>query len=65
MKIHPRISTQFSYRISNGHPANEAIWIDGGIHAREWISPAVTTYIINHLVENWEELPSYLKNIDW
>ncbi|CAD7091291.1 unnamed protein product [Hermetia illucens] len=52
-------------KISNGHPANEAIWIDGGIHAREWISPAVTTYIINHLVENWEELPSYLKNIDW
>ncbi|KAJ8686548.1 hypothetical protein QAD02_022342 [Eretmocerus hayati] len=28
-----------------------AIWIDGGIHAREWISPAVVTYIIDYLVK--------------
>ena len=24
-----------------------AIWIDGGIHAREWIAPATAVYIIS------------------
>ncbi|XP_029051289.1 carboxypeptidase B-like [Osmia bicornis bicornis] len=43
-------------RISNGKPNEHALWIDGGIHAREWISPAAVTYIINHLVENSEDL---------
>ncbi|XP_043288591.1 carboxypeptidase B-like isoform X2 [Venturia canescens] len=43
-------------RISKGEPGVPAIWIDGGIHAREWISPAAVTYIINHLVENSEQL---------
>ncbi|XP_011630691.2 LOW QUALITY PROTEIN: carboxypeptidase B-like [Pogonomyrmex barbatus] len=43
-------------RISNGKPNAPAIWIDGGIHAREWISPAVVTYIIDQLVENSENL---------
>ncbi|XP_026675212.1 carboxypeptidase B-like [Ceratina calcarata] len=43
-------------RISNGKQNAPALWIDGGIHAREWISPATVTYIINHLVENSESL---------
>ncbi|XP_043514780.1 carboxypeptidase B-like isoform X1 [Frieseomelitta varia] len=43
-------------RISNGKANAPALWIDGGIHAREWISPAAVTYIINHLVENSEDL---------
>ncbi|XP_011310954.1 carboxypeptidase B [Fopius arisanus] len=43
-------------RISRGEPNVPAIWIDGGIHAREWISPASVTYIINYLVENSDEL---------
>ncbi|XP_057375289.1 carboxypeptidase B-like [Daphnia carinata] len=41
-----------------------AIWIDGGIHAREWISPALATYIIRQLVE----VPAneaLLTNVDW
>ena len=32
------------------------MWIDGGIHAREWISPAAVTYIIDYLVENSDNL---------
>jgi len=43
-------------RISNGRPNAPALWIDGGIHAREWISPAAVTYIIDYLVENSENL---------
>ncbi|KAG7188823.1 hypothetical protein KM043_008431 [Ampulex compressa] len=43
-------------RISNGKPNAPALWIDGGIHAREWISPAVVTYVIDQLVENSENL---------
>ncbi|XP_028045069.1 carboxypeptidase B-like [Monomorium pharaonis] len=43
-------------RISNGKTNAPAIWIDGGIHAREWISPAAVTYIIDYLVENSDQL---------
>lgn len=51
--------------ISNGNPKNRAIWIDGGIHAREWISPASVTYVLNNLVEEWDDQPSYIKNLNW
>ena len=30
-----------------------AVWIDGGIHAREWISPAAVEYVIGQFVENY------------
>ena len=42
-----------------------AIFVDGGIHAREWISPAFVTWLINELVENYAAHPRYLDNIDW
>ena len=29
-----------------------AVWIDGGIHAREWVSPATVLYLVHQLVEN-------------
>ncbi|KAI9553883.1 hypothetical protein GHT06_019153 [Daphnia sinensis] len=56
----------FVLRISNSSSpgTRPAIWIDGGIHAREWISPAVATYIIQQLVE----VPANAKllaNVDW
>ena len=28
-----------------------AVWIDGGIHAREWISPPACLYAVDRLVE--------------
>ncbi|VDK53521.1 unnamed protein product [Anisakis simplex] len=44
------------------------IWIDGGIHAREWISPAVVLYMINQLVEKYDkdaEMRNLVDSIDW
>ncbi|OXU22503.1 hypothetical protein TSAR_005494 [Trichomalopsis sarcophagae] len=43
-------------RISKGTANAPALWIDGGIHAREWISPASVTYIIDYLVEHSDQL---------
>lgn len=40
------------------------ILIDGGIHAREWISPAVVLYIIHQLVENSKNR-HLIESVDW
>jgi len=42
-----------------------AVWIDGGIHAREWISPATVTWMLKELVENEAAHPDLLENTDW
>uniref|UniRef100_A0A914BV16 ShKT domain-containing protein n=1 Tax=Acrobeloides nanus TaxID=290746 RepID=A0A914BV16_9BILA len=34
-----------------------AIWIDGGIHAREWVAPAVVLYFIGQLVTEYDNDP--------
>jgi len=39
-------------KISTGGSGKAAVFIDGNIHAREWISPAVVTYVINELTTN-------------
>ncbi|XP_068622902.1 carboxypeptidase B-like [Battus philenor] len=39
------------------------IFIDSGIHGREWIAPPVVLYAINELVNNPES--SLTKNMDW
>ncbi|XP_053668171.1 zinc carboxypeptidase-like [Anopheles marshallii] len=35
-------------------PANKAIVVEGGIHAREWISPATATFLMNELITSEE-----------
>ncbi|CAL8101896.1 unnamed protein product [Orchesella dallaii] len=49
----------------NPEKKNPVIYIDGGIHAREWISPAVTTYIIGKLMSLSPQDADLLENVDW
>ena len=42
-----------------------AMWVDGGIHAREWIAPAVNTYLLKELVENDGAHPEFTEDLDW
>ena len=44
----------------NAHHPNQA-----GIHAREWIAPAVATFIVRELVEDYAEHPDYIDKINW
>ena len=39
--------------------------LQAGIHAREWISPAVATFLVRELVEDYAEHPDYIDKINW
>ena len=53
-------------RISSGpsDPPKPVIFVDAGIHAREWIAPAVALYLINQLVETKDNSGLY-EGVDW
>ncbi|CAH2094778.1 unnamed protein product [Euphydryas editha] len=52
-------------KISHGS-GRRAIFIESGIHAREWISPATTCYIINELLtSNHTETRAAARDYDW
>ncbi|GFY59784.1 carboxypeptidase B, partial [Trichonephila inaurata madagascariensis] len=45
-----------------------ALWIDSGIHAREWVSPATSLYIIEQLVKGYDtdpEMRELVDTFDW
>ncbi|XP_055678989.1 zinc carboxypeptidase-like isoform X1 [Lutzomyia longipalpis] len=45
---------------------NTAVFVEGGIHAREWISPATSTYILNQLLTSSDPRVKELsENFDW
>ncbi|XP_076285065.1 carboxypeptidase B [Lasioglossum baleicum] len=48
----------------DGNP-KPAVWIDAGMHAREWIGTAVATYIASQLVEKNGNYTKLLDNSDW
>ncbi|KAJ8950621.1 hypothetical protein NQ318_010820, partial [Aromia moschata] len=76
VQAHPRIASLVNLgksfegrdilgvRISSGGSGKTTIFIDAGIHAREWIAPPVALYIIHQLVENPENAALY-RDIDW
>jgi murein tripeptide amidase MpaA len=49
----------------NYRATKPAIWIDAGIHAREWVAPATATYIIDQLVNNYTYHQDIVDKIDW
>ncbi|XP_019530940.2 zinc carboxypeptidase [Aedes albopictus] len=45
---------------------NTAVFVECGIHAREWISPAVCTYILNELLTSTDaDIQDLAENFDW
>ncbi|EDV91820.1 GH24586 [Drosophila grimshawi] len=52
-------------RISENPREYKKVWIDGGIHAREWISPATVTFILFQLMHNWENQPAHIRGLTW
>lgn len=52
-------------KISYGE-GRRSVFIEGGIHAREWISPATVTYIINELLTSKDpEVRKIANSFDW
>ncbi|KAG5677266.1 hypothetical protein PVAND_007037 [Polypedilum vanderplanki] len=52
--------------ITNGDgKSKNSIFIDGGIHAREWIAPAAALYIINQLVDSQSTFSKLLDKVDF
>ncbi|KAH8270237.1 hypothetical protein KR018_006105 [Drosophila ironensis] len=49
----------------DGKAGKKVIFMDGGFHAREWISPAAVLYVIDQLVENFEENAHLLEEYEW
>jgi murein tripeptide amidase MpaA len=50
---------------TGGDGQRPAVLVDGGIHAREWIAPAMALYIINQLVENNTANSDLTDAVDW
>ncbi|UYV60986.1 SLC6A2 [Cordylochernes scorpioides] len=51
-------------KIGSPRSNKSAIWLDGGMHAREWISPATVTYIATQLIHNYNSEPRVRKLVD-
>jgi len=59
--------TVFGLTISKAPAGSPQIYIDGGIHAREWLSPAVVQYLIGQFVNHTSDsrIANCLAKIEW
>ena len=61
-KCYPETHLVFAQNhVHNLKPGNN----QAGIHAREWIAPAVSTFLVRELVEDYAEHPDYIDKINW
>jgi len=51
--------------VEKAGPGAPNVFLEAGIHAREWIAPAVATFLIRELVEDYSEHPDYLDKLNW
>lgn len=59
-----------SFLLQIGSPGSNksAIWIDSGIHAREWVAPATSLYMIEQLMKGYDtdpEMRQLVDTFDW
>jgi len=55
-------------QIGKSGVSKPSIWIDGGIHAREWLSPAVVAYFIGRLTRDYASdarIRRLVDSVDW
>ncbi|KAL1117211.1 hypothetical protein AAG570_004538, partial [Ranatra chinensis] len=53
-------------KVSSNPLANKpVVFIDAGIHAREWVAPAVALFVMYQLVENNKQNSNLLDKVDW
>jgi len=54
--------TMYGVSINDGANSLPAIWLDAGIHAREWIAPATCFYILDRILEGRDADAQYLRD---
>ncbi|XP_026347880.3 carboxypeptidase O [Ursus arctos] len=63
--------TRPMYYLKISRPSNnpkKIIWMDCGIHAREWIAPAFCQWFVREILQNYEDNPRigrFLRNLDF
>ncbi|CAD6999193.1 unnamed protein product [Ceratitis capitata] len=58
------LGVKISY--NNGQANKPGIFLEAGIHAREWIAPATATFIINQLLTSTDaDVQDLAQNYDW
>lgn len=50
---------------SGGFGGKPVIFMDAGMHAREWVSHATMSYFLHRLIEDPQTRDELLKNVDW
>ncbi|GMI12577.1 hypothetical protein TrVE_jg1346 [Triparma verrucosa] len=61
-------AVKFSGANSNSTSAKPGLWLDGGIHAREWVSPATNVYVLGNLLADYgkdEETTKLIDGLEW